>query len=399
MFVKGCDPKKETARLGVLVAIFLVGQVLVGVLFGLPWAPAAGADTQNHIQAAQAFPRLSHFQQAYIGYAAFLRLGETLGSIEWFALTAQTAAVVLAARMLLSLGTQLAVPAAGWISATVYLLHPPIAQWTRYVLTETLFYASVIFLAWSFVRVSRSRQSWPVLVIALVATVTVRPNGIIAVGAVGAALAITLLDGRWKKLLGVGAALSFVVIAALSLPWLSAGGGEIEGESFLARTVKGNITFGDELRSLTMPAPSSADDSNAAYVRYIIDHPVAVARLAATRVSWELAQIRPWYSASLNAYLAVSMTAFHIFGAVGLFVTRRTHFTLLTFLLSIGWAGLIGITWAIWEGRFGWWFMVLWVVWVGVGVAHTVQGCWRLFRRGTAPNQLDNRRQTDQHIR
>lgn len=367
-----------------LTGLFILGQLATGIFFDLPWGPTKGADSFFYLQAADDFPNITRFQQGYTGYIVLLRIGIFFGSAEWFAVVVQSLLAITAARMLLSLGSQLSRPLAGWVSASIFLLHPPIAQWTRYVLTESFFYASVVTLVWAFLRFTKRRSSWPILFIATMAVVMIRPNGIVALAGLGISLAAVVFGRRQLKFIGGLLSVLLVLLAALTVPSLSAGGGEIEGESFLSRTVRGNITFGDEERSLDMPQASATDDSNIAYVQYVLKHPVSVGRLATTRVAWELAQIRPWYSSFLNSYLAISMACFHLLALYGLLLTWRTRFTLIAGLLSLGWMALIGVTWAIYEGRFGWWFMVLWTVWVGAGFAELTRRSRVILSRGSA---------------
>ena len=47
--------------------------------------------------------------------------------------------------------------------------------------------------------------------------------------------------------------------------------------------------------------------------------------------------------------------------------------TLVTISITLPFMTLIAVTWAVWEGRFGWWFLVLWTVWAGIGTSHLIQ--------------------------
>ena len=47
--------------------------------------------------------------------------------------------------------------------------------------------------------------------------------------------------------------------------------------------------------------------------------------------------------------------------------------TLVVTGLSLPFMALIGVTWAIWEGRFGWWFLFVWTTWVGIGAERLME--------------------------
>ncbi|SVC17805.1 uncharacterized protein METZ01_LOCUS270659, partial [marine metagenome] len=99
-------------------------------------------------------------------------------------------------------------------------------------------------------------------------------------------------------------------------------------------------------------------------------------RLGATRVWWEMKQVRPWYSDQLNTFLTVTMTGFYLLVIVGAWASRGTLLNLLVTSISIPFALVIALTWAIWEGRFGWWFLVLWTVWAGIGAQEVGIRIW-----------------------
>jgi 4-amino-4-deoxy-L-arabinose transferase-like glycosyltransferase len=99
--------------------------------------------------------------------------------------------VTLAALAMLSLGRRYSGELAGWLAASFYLLHPLINQWTRYVLTESLFYAGIILTAWFLSRsIDNNTPFSPYLWLVAAATASLRPNGILLLGAVASALVL-----------------------------------------------------------------------------------------------------------------------------------------------------------------------------------------------------------------
>ena len=100
----------------------------------------------------------------------------------------------------------------------------------------------------------------------------------------------------------------------------------------------------------------------------------------------ELKQVRPWYSQSLNAFTAVSMSGFYLLAAIGAWRSRASTITLVVAGISVPFMGLITMTWAIWEGRFGWWFLVLWTVWEGVGCQTLIDSARRRIASPSQPS-------------
>jgi len=355
-------PESRT-DLVVLYGLLLLGQVATATLFSLSADPLVGGD--SYLSIAQRFPSLSASEWPYGGYIILLRLGMATGSAAWFAVAVQCIAAGAAGGALLSLGRRFSGSIAGWVAAATYLLHPLVAQWTRYVLTESLFYSGVIAVAWLLVRViDLDRPFWWPLWLTTAATASIRPNGLILIGAAVSIVAMARHKGPWKTLpVVLFVWIGVLVLATLASPFA----GAAEENRIGPRTWSGDVVWNVPEERIEMPQPSVRDTSNSAFVGYAVEHPVDVALLGARRVWWELKQVRPWYSQELNAFTAITMTTFYLLAAVGAWSSRRSSLMLVTTGLSLPSMALIGATWAIWEGRFGWWFLVVWTVWVGIG--------------------------------
>ncbi|HCV36963.1 MAG TPA: hypothetical protein DF783_08545, partial [Acidimicrobiaceae bacterium] len=244
------------------------------------------------------------------------------------------------------------------------LLHPLINQWTRYVLTETLFFSGVVLTAYCLARaVDIERWSWGPLWLVAGLTFSIRPNGIVLLGAVITVLALSQRARLPRRLTIVAATWATILLLAVVSPSLSAVHGDFGSETW-----KGTVVHGVPETSITMPEPSNFDNSNRALVGYALSNPADISRLAATRVWWEMKQVRPWYSSDLNLFLTVSMTSLYSLAALGAWSARKTRLNLIILGISVPFGAVIASTWAIWEGRFGWWFLVLWTVWAGIGV-------------------------------
>jgi len=356
--------KKHVDLLWIL-AIFGIGQIATGLLFSLPFRPIQAPDSGYYLQAADNFPgSIDGSRFGYIGFVGLLRIGLALGSGPVFSVVANSAGVILAALALLSLGRRYSGEIAGWSATTFYLLHPLINQWTRYVLTETLFYSGVVLTAYYLARtIEQERRSWGPLWVITGLTYSLRPNGIVLLAAVVTVLTLSQRIYLSKRLALVAATWAAVLFLALVSPSLSAAHGDFGSETW-----KGTVVHGVPDTSITMPEPSSFDSSNKALIGYALSNPADVGRLAVTRVWWEMKQVRPWYSRDLNLFLTVSMSALYSLAVVGAWSARKTRLNLIIVGISVPFAAVIASTWAIWEGRFGWWFLVLWPVWAGIGV-------------------------------
>jgi hypothetical protein len=200
-----------------------------------------------------------------------------------------------------------------------------------------------------------------------------------------------MIAGIWRRLifriasyLGV-----WIIIATASflLPAFSNVDGSPDSKadsySLLARAVTGEIVFGDSANALDMPDAEIRSGSNTEFVKYVIEHPVANLRLAAAKVGWELAQVRPWYSDGLNLYLAVFTVTFYGLIVLAFLKYRGSPLFPMFAALSLPLVCFIGLTWSIWEGRFAWWFLPIWTVIVGGGAQAAIAAILRspLYRK------------------
>ena len=346
-----------------ILALFAIGQLATGLLFSLPFGPIESPDTGSYLSVAENLRSLSGSYFGYIGFIVLLKVGLMLGSGIIFAIAINSIGVIVASWALLSLGRRYSGEIAGWLAASFYLLHPLINQWTRYVLTETLFYAGVALTAYFLMRsIDSNRWSWAPLWLVAGFTATLRPNGIVLLGAVVTVLALSRQPRLIRHALIVLATWMTVLVLAVVSPTLTATHGNFGPEVW-----SGTVVHGAPETSIAMPEPTGLDSSNAALIGYALNHPVDVLRLGATRVWWEMKQVRPWYSNELNFFLTVSMTALHSLALIGAWSMRRSQLNLIVISISVPFSMVIASTWAIWEGRFGWWFLVLWTVWAGIG--------------------------------
>ncbi|SVD33751.1 uncharacterized protein METZ01_LOCUS386605, partial [marine metagenome] len=266
--------------------LFTTGQLAVRALFSLPFGPVQGGD--SYLSIAERFPDLSDTEWGYGGYVAVLALGEALGSGPWFVFLLQCTAALGAGTALLSLGRRFGGEFAGWTAAGIYLLHPLVTQWTGYLLTESLFYSGVIIVAWCLVDVIETGPpSWARLWIAALLVATIRPNGIILLGAVASVVAVSRSRPMTARLALVAAAWLVVLIVAVISPTFRTGS---ESNYFGPRAWAGDVVWNVPEERIAMPQPAVRDPSNAAFIRYVFAHPVDMFELGTRRVWWELKQ-------------------------------------------------------------------------------------------------------------
>lgn len=299
------------------------------------------------------------------GYLAVLRVGQLLGGAAPVAVLVQVAASIAAGVLLIRLGRDLAGPVAGTVAAAVLLVNPMTAQWVRFVLTEALFYALAVAVTVQAARWLAHDRPGPgggrLVVLALLA-VTLRPTGPLLAGSALALLALGLGRTRRRRIAGV--ALAVLTTAGLLL---AANSVTTPAEATLAEQLRnGVVVEGTPDVRTTIPMP---DDPALDVPAYVAAHPVATARLLATRVIVEIAQVRRHYPPVVNVVLAVAVLVLTGLAAIGLADRRGRTLLGPTAIVLLPLVAIVGVTFAVPEGRYGWAGLVALAPAAGVGAA------------------------------
>jgi 4-amino-4-deoxy-L-arabinose transferase-like glycosyltransferase len=281
----------------------------------------------------------------------------------------QATLVILASYSLFSIAGELGGSTAAWISTIFYLLFPLLTQWTRYILTESIFYALII-IGMRLATYGKSKKITPLLVLVVTLLVSLRPNGIIIGCAVMTVFILSNVKASSFKASFIILIWALGTFFGLILLGSNTGGQITVQNSIFEKAIEGTVVYGVEETYYKMPIPSSLDRSNGAYIKYILEHPADNIRLGAIRLFWEFKQIRPWYSGSLNLFISFTMFIFYLFSLIGFIKVKHKVVRRSIAVLTIPSVALIAGTWAIWEGRFAWWVLVCWIPLFGLGLSY-----------------------------
>ena len=353
-----------------IFALFFIGQAVATLIESLPLGPKLSPDSSRYISAGETFPNIDSVQFGYVGYCFLMWIDNLLGAQNWFIISLQATAAIGAGRVVWRIANRFGGNVAGLLAASLLLLNPLIATWTRFVLTETLFYVSTVLLLEGLVRIlDGEHRITLVMIVGFVGSITMRPNGILMIPALAACVVLMIGLNKRVRLLAASGAFVLIGLTVSLLPTFESGGGGVEN-SFVQRTARGEVLWNDPEWSIDMPEVSPDATSNTDYLKYILDHPADVAVLGSARLGAELIQVRPQRDRFYNVFTALVMVSF-----IGLFIAgavriRKSSLVRAVTLISLPYMGLIMITWAIQEGRFGWWFMTTWIPVVALSAEH-----------------------------
>ena len=354
--------------------LVLIGEVAPDLVRFTGIGPKIAPDTRGYLNAAAMLPEIEAEWWGKILYVFLLRLGMVLGSAEWFAVLAQFLLAWSAGVALVNLGHRINHPSAGWISAAVWLLNPQTAQWTSAVLTDSAFMSMMVLALWASHRAIREPSRWAAAFTWAVLVALIRPNGILAVASVGAlrawARGVDRRPTRSSLLLRSCAtvAIASVVLLVLGLSPAHRSGTGGPADHPLERLVAGEVVWGEEDWSRTMPPAADDERSLPALVRYAASVPLETLDVGIRRIGVEFIQVRPHYPRPVNVLVGGTMLAYLAAAVLGALTPAGRTLRRPVAMLVIPMLAGIGATWASPEGRFGWAFLVLLAPWVGIGL-------------------------------
>tara|TARA_B100000575_G_C23068698_1_gene615492 strand:- start:50 stop:1102 length:1053 start_codon:yes stop_codon:yes gene_type:complete len=331
--------------------IFIFGQIIASLylfkLRGFDLSPIVEWDSYGYLNAAERFPNLLPDEKLYSGIIVYLKVASLLGPVKWIAVIGNTFGVLISSECLWQITNKYSSKNCAWISVFIFLLNPLTAQWTRWVMTESLYFSAVIIWMWLFIY----QTSFLLILFSTLAS-TLRPNAIIL-------LFISLIGNHIYKIkiklkpiikIFVLSAIIFLILIALCF-------NTFEGESNLL--LKG---FSNGIVIWNMPET---------YIE-ITNTPLDYVNLFFRRIFWEIIQIRPWYSFRNNFFISIFMIFFYLFSVRGAWIIRKSKLFLATTLITFPSLIIIGLTWSIYEGRFGWWFLVSWIPLAAIGTQRKI---------------------------
>jgi len=354
-----------------ILVLFGLGQLLVVALYEVARNSVGirGVDSATYLLAAETFPgdlQGRNWNSAFVG---LLWVGRGLGSAEIFLVIINAALVLGASWCLLNWGRLLTRNLFAWLGPAFYLCHPLIAQWTRYVLTDSLFISGIIIFSY-LAFAGHPTWQWKANLGLLALFLTLlRPNGFLLLFV----FVLQLVRGsgiRHKRLTVMS---GFAVLICLILFGGSLQHAYSEDNSFARSSIRGEIVWNEPSLTVKMPEPEYEVENTVDFLGYSLRHPIAVARLALSRVGLDLFQVRPWYSSPQNIFLLVVMPTFLALVLFGVMKERRTPSAGIVLLISALQAMVIAGSWASYEGRQGWWMMAPLIPFATVGANKLMQ--------------------------
>ena len=335
-----------------IILIFLIGQIISTLylfnLRGFDISPIVSFDSNFFIDASERLPNLFPKQRHYLGMAIIVKIASLIGPTKWIFVIFNTIAVLVSGEFIWQITKKYSSDYCAWIAVFIWLLNPLTAQWTRWLMSDTIYFSAVIIWLWLFIF----QSSFLLFLFSALAT-TLRPNAFTLLGSSVIWSFIFKQQINLKKIIKLMPLFLFVFLILISYIFTSYDGAKNE---LLESFTNGQVIW-------NMPET---------FINYS-SSPYYYLNLFFRRIGWELIQVRPWYSFKHNFFITIFMSLFYILAIRGAWFIRKTKLLIAISFITIPSLIVIGITWSIYEGRFGWWFLVSWIPLVAIGTKPSIK--------------------------
>lgn len=159
--------------------------------------------------------------------------------------------------------------------------------------------------------------------------------------------------------------------AATLVPALKQG---VASESPEQSLVNGTVLWRSSLWHRPMPAAEPMPQSWVEGGVYVLQHPLASALLAATRVGAEVAHVRPYYSVAHNAAVCAMYLPLYALAVTGAWFAWSAVQTRLVVSIIGAHLALVGLTFADYDGRFIFYVVPLLTLLAAGGLGRLIDG-------------------------
>ncbi|WP_216679387.1 hypothetical protein [Hymenobacter siberiensis] len=236
--------------------------------------------------------------QRYILYPWFQSVWLRLHAGWWGIVLGQLAVSGVAARALYQALRQLLAGRRGAaaLATGLFILWPDVQQFNSYLLTESLFISLSVLSFWAFVQVRNGGwQAWVTLIILLLLTALVRPNGFVVTGAAVLAGLASLYSQRrrlfWLVVAGA------VLATPLAVWWLNY---QLVSFFIVETYLRGELMFATPVwaihPSTPLVLPPAGLGQMSRVLHFAAHNPGFLARLMAGKLLVFFSSVKPYYS-------------------------------------------------------------------------------------------------------
>ena len=325
-------------------------------------------DTPRYIDGAKKIINLELPQgkgSNFLGYIFFIAFFEYFNLNMTYVVISQIFLTFLSSLCIYRISKKFSSHIGGIFCLSLYLFYLPIQMWNFYILTETIFICSIIFVIYFFIFLEK--KYLPILIFMIFFTLICRPHGIILLPSLSLSILIWLYFNNKIKTFY----LCLVGLIIISYPVLILLNYYLENQNIISWIVKTGIIFGYENKNnyLDFKIPVDINNNISSLILFYFDNMFVFILSFFKKIWFFFTRMRPFHSDFHFYYLMTYNLIYFplsIVGAFKLYKKNNLGITLMFFLI-IFFAICTGFTYADYDARFSLYILPLIFIFASVG--------------------------------
>ena len=309
-------------------------------------------------------------RKSYIGYILYISLFKYFNLNLSYVVFSQIFFTFLSSLCVYKISENLSSRLGGILSISLYLFYFPLQVWNFYILTETLFICSVIFIV--FFLVFFKKKYIPIIIFLIIFTISIRPHGIILVPSFFLSIIIWLYLNNNIKFFW----LSIILICFFTYPTILLLNLFLADQNIQELISGGGIIWGyeDESNNLKYVISNEYNNNIISLIIFLKNNIYVVINSFFNKIWFFLARVRPYYSEFHNLYIVIFNLLFYPLAIIGFIKLncKKKLGVILMYILLVLFTFTAGITYADWDSRFSLYIIPIFFIFAGIGMVETI---------------------------
>lgn len=304
-------------------------------------------------------------RKSYIGYMTFIAFFKYFKFDLSYVVISQIFLSALSALCIYKISLKLSTKLGGIVGIMLYLFYLPIQVWNFYILTETLFICSIIFIV--FFLIFFKKKYIPIIIFLLLYTVSIRPHGIILLPSFILAFIIWCYIKKDIKIFWLSISITIILLYPIFLI-LNLYLADQNIENMISNT--GIIWGYNEISNNSEFKISNNYDNNfISLIVFFYDNKYIILSSFFKKIWFFFARVRPYYSELHNFYIIIFNFLYYPLAVYGMIKlkNKKSLGVILIYILIIAFTLTAGFTFADWDSRFSLYIIPLIFIFASIG--------------------------------
>ena len=336
---------------------FFVKEIELGYL--------VGGDSKGYILGSEKILNLEiPKKKSYLGYMFYLAFFKYLNLKLTHVVFSQILLTFLSSICIYKICEKLSSKFGGISCLALYLFYFPLQVYNFYILTETIFICSIIFII--FFIIFFKKKHIPILIFLIIFTILIKPHGILLIPSLFLSAIIWFFLNNNHKMFWM----LIFTICILLYPLILLLNLFLVDTNVQTSIAKGWIIWGYEENKISNYKIYEGNNDIISLLLFFRDNIYLITISFFKKIWFFLARVRPYYSEIHNLYIIIFNIIYYSFAIIG-FVkinSKKTMGVIFMYNLIFFFILTTGLTYADWDSRFSLYIIPIFFIFGGIGI-------------------------------